>query len=143
MFSNVRCARMEPPKDITPADTSQAERLHGFSHTLRNKITGLFEALRHIRSEADPKAREELATYAEVQFYHAMRETERLLDDLAVPKGVRLTVRRRVDLGLIVGDALRHANDRFHRKMQHVDTQIAPGLEVQGDPYYLEESVHA
>lgn len=128
---------------ITPADGSQAERLHGFSHSLRNKLTGLFEALRHIRTEEDPRHREEIATYAEVQFYHAMRETERLLDDLAVPRGVRITVRQRLDLRRITEQALEHAMDRFHRKGQHVEARLADGVEVLGDPYYLEESVYA
>jgi signal transduction histidine kinase len=130
-------------RTITPADDSQAERLHAFSHTLRNKITGLFEALQHIRTEEDAQQRMELATYAEVQFYHAMRETERLLDDLSVPRGVRLTVRQRLDLGRMAEQAVQHVQDRFQRKGQELEVRLAGGLEVTGDPYYLEEIVYA
>jgi signal transduction histidine kinase len=126
----------------TQADPSQAERLHHFAHDLRNRLAAIQQVIQQLRSTSDPE-QEELLTFAEQQYFRAMRSTEDLLDDLAVDRLPRLAALNPVDLGELVQLGIADIEHRLQRKQQTLDPDLAPGLVVQGDRHWLKELVNA
>ena len=124
---------------VIRADDGQSERLHTFSHGLRNKLAGMYEALRLLREAPDDAGREEIARFAEMQFFQALREVEDLLDDFGVERGTGRLKEERVALDELAKNAITLTAPRLERKHQKVDLACAGPVVVQGDPYYLEE----
>lgn len=132
------------PNDRPPAvDSAQADRLHSFAHGLRNKLSGLYEAMRLLKGETDEKLRNELAQFGEIQFFQALRETERMLDDLGVDRDLSRIDPKPVDLSRLCAQALDQVGHRVEAKGQQVVTELAPGIMVMGDAHYLETAIAA
>jgi signal transduction histidine kinase len=126
----------------TQADPSQAERLHHFAHDLRNRLAAIQQVMQQLRSTVDPD-NEELLTFAEQQYFRAMRSTEDLLDDLAVDRLPRLSAMHPVDMAELVHQAAADIGHRLQRKQQHLDLHLPAGLVVHGDKHWLKELVNA
>src|SRR5262245_36783573 len=88
-------------RETLKATPAQTERLHHFSHALRNRLTGLFEAMRHVR-EFPADQQQEIAEFAERQFFQALREMEELLDDLQVDRGPGTLKKERVPISTLL-----------------------------------------
>ncbi len=132
---------MNPEKVSGAVAKDQADRLHKFAHDMRNRLSGLYEALKHTASGDAEK--QELLEYGEKQFFKALREMEDLLDDLGVDRSVQDIATKRVDLTDLVrqaADGLRH---RFEGKEQPVDLQLDDRIEVAGDDRYLRDAITA
>lgn len=126
----------------TQADPSQAERLHHFAHDLRNRLAAIQQVMQQLRSSTD-EDNDELLTFAEQQYFRAMRSTEDLLDDLAVDRLPRLSALHPVDMAELVNQASADIGHRLQRKQQRLDLDLLAGLVVQGDPHWLKELVNA
>lgn len=126
----------------TQADPSQAERLHHFAHDLRNRLAAIQQVLQQLRS-AGGEENDELITFAEQQYFRAMRSTEDLLDDLAVDRLPRMSALHPLDLGELVRLGVADIEHRLQRKQQTLDLDVATGLVVQGDQHWLKELVNA
>jgi len=121
----------------------RAERLHRFSHGLRNKLSGLYEAMRMLQERGDDPERNDIAAFAEIQFFQALRDVEVLLDEFGVERGVGAVKKADLDLAALVEAAIGHSQHRLEKKGQQVRRSIAPGLRANADRYYLEEALAA
>ena len=133
---------IDPIKDLL-ANAAQAERLHGFSHGLRNKLTGLFEAMRMLQEERRDPEHEEIAAFAEIQFFQALRDVEALLDDFGVERGVGRLKKEDLDLAHVIDSGIAHSEHRLAKKEQRVERKLANGLTLNADRYYVEEAIAA
>ncbi|MCB0790227.1 MAG: HAMP domain-containing histidine kinase [Flavobacteriales bacterium] len=127
----------------TPADASQAERLHRFSHDVRNKVGGLIEVLRSLPGTTSSEERRELEEFAERNIFAALHALEVLLDDLDVERGTPRLRRVVVDLAEVVRQTIDDVANRYARKEQHLEIALAPDVRVDGDPELLFQVVHA
>jgi two-component system, chemotaxis family, CheB/CheR fusion protein len=119
------------------ASTAQAERLHRFAHDIRNRLAGMHQVLQQLVPTGSEPEQSELFSFAEQQYFKALREVEHLLDDLAVDRSSRMNITTGLDLGQLVRTALADQRHRFDRKDQQVVATIPDGLTVQGDVHYL------
>ncbi|MCB9170722.1 MAG: HAMP domain-containing histidine kinase [Flavobacteriales bacterium] len=126
----------------SPADRSQAERLHRFSHDVRNKIGGLIEVLR-LLPDAPSEERRELERFAERNLFAALLATEELLDDLGVERGTPSLRKGPIDLIDVVRRAVDDVAARYGRKDQHVALEVHDELPVDGDAELLFQAMHA
>ncbi len=126
----------------TKADHTQADRLHHFAHDLRNRLAAIQQVLQQFKAAGGDDA-DELVTFGEQQYFKAMRSTEELLDDLGVERGITIATRTPIDLGDLTTKAIAGIGHRLERKQQSVDASLPPGIIVNGDAHWLNESVNA
>lgn len=125
------------------ASPEQAERLHRFAHDLRNRLAAIQQVLEQLKDGGTEPSNVELLSFAEQQYFKAMRTTEELLDDLAVERGIVISERGAVDLNALVMRCVASMQHRFDRKQQQVTADIAAQLEVQGDAHWMDQLVCA
>ncbi len=118
---------------LQPADSQQAERLHTFAHDLKNRLGGLWEAIRLLRTapSGGPEP-DELMAFAERGYFQAQRDLEELLDDFAVERGITAE-RSPFDLGKSTAEALVNEDYRLRKKGQRVVTHGLEDLSALGD----------
>jgi signal transduction histidine kinase len=126
---------------IDPASDAQAERLHQFAHDLKNRIGGLWEAMRLLGC-GDEAQREEIRAFAERSFFGAQREVEVLLDEFAVDRTPRLQPVQEADLREIALKALAANSFRLQRKEQPCEVE-GPSLTVRCDAQMITELLQA
>lgn len=124
------------------AGAAQAERLHAFSHALRNKLNGLFEALKSYQ-EHPAEVPPEIAEFSERQYFNALRDVEDLLDDFGVDRGIGAIKRGTLDLVLLTRTAIADSGPRIGRKHQRIELQAPPTCVLPGDERYLSDLLHA
>ncbi|MCB9183809.1 MAG: HAMP domain-containing histidine kinase [Flavobacteriales bacterium] len=124
------------------ASAEQAERLHRFTHDLRNRLAGIQQVLGQLQG-SPPDDADELLLFAEQQFFKAMRATEDLLDDLHVDRTGSLGDSVRLNLADTIARCIGSLNHRFERKRQTVQLDLDRSLHIQGDEHYIEELVLA
>lgn len=125
------------------ATPHQAERLHRFSHDLRNRLIGLQQAMERLKESAEVEEREEVGRYGEQQFFKALREVERLMDDLEVPRGTAVLDLQEFDLTTLVNERIELLRYRSDRKGIRIHFRCDPGLVVTADPRAIGEVVDA
>lgn len=125
------------------ASAEQAERLHTFSHDLRNRLIGLHQVLGRLKEPTPDDERVELGTYGEQQFFKALREVERLMDDLQVPRGTTTPELRSMDLGVLLRERIDLLLFRFERKDQRLVTAIDEPLPIKVDPRIIGDLIDA
>jgi two-component system CheB/CheR fusion protein len=121
------------------ANAAQADRLHGFSHDLKNRLSGLYEVARHLAGDATEDERAEFAAFAEKQFFSALRAVEQLMDDMDVPRGMGTPRLEPVDLATILREAIAHQEHRFAGKAQRIEAVMPEALPALGDAHMLEQ----
>lgn len=126
--------------DRTPPVNEQADRLHKFAHDMRNRLSGLYEALKQM-AQSDDAERLELLEYGERQFFRALREMEVLLDDLGVDRSVQRIRPTPITLAPLVRKAIAQLQHRFEGKDQHVVEHLEEKLTVAGDERHLLEAI--
>jgi signal transduction histidine kinase len=118
---------------LPPAGKEQAERLHVFAHDIKNRLTGLWEAMRLLREPAtDGMDQQEVLAFAEKSFLSAQRDVEDLLDAFAVDRGVSAE-RCVFDLDSALEDAIRSEGYRLRKKEQEVHVRGTVGPTICGD----------
>lgn len=117
---------MQLPK----ADPEQAERLHRFAHDLRNRLAAIQQVLGHLVPNDADAEQLELKTFGEQQYFKAMREVERLLDDLQVDRNPGPVATAPLDPHPVLERALADLQHRFTRKEQQVEVNgtLSPAL---------------
>jgi signal transduction histidine kinase len=129
--------------DALRATPEQAERLHGYAHDLRNRLASMQQALRILSNPEPDMDPADLGTFAEQQFFKAMRQLEELLDDLEVDRGVGILALTPVDIGTHVFQAIENLRHRTQRKQQTIETDPLPALQVMAHPDTLDRLLGA
>lgn len=132
-----------PQRTDLRAHAAQAERLHHFSHGLKNRLAGMMEVSRMLGTTGDPAQEAELRTFFEDQFFKALREVEGLLDDMAVDRGVGRLALAPTPLAPLVEEAVKDARHRADRKQQTITLEGLTQVSVQADPHYLLQALQA
>ncbi len=96
------------------------DRLHTFSHGLKNRMTALWEVLRHTRPDTEDETAKELMAHAERAYFGAQRDLEQLLDDLHVDRAIRPAPPTRMLASELVRHAIERNVHRFQKKAQTV-----------------------
>ncbi len=125
------------PEPLRPADPAQAERLHTFAHDIKNRIGGLWEVLRMLRSGAEGIDQEELISFAERGFFGAQRDVESLLDDLRVERGITLRDTAPFNPMICLQEAVTKEKYRLEKKDQHLRINGSINAQVIGDPHWI------
>ena len=130
--------RSGPDKDLK-VHSAQAERLHRFSHDLKNRLNGIGASL-HLLDELPAGAeRDEVRAYAERSYYKALHDLETVLDDLGVERGPGTVRTDPVDLMALVHRILDELAHRIDRKQVHFVLEGALELMVLGDEALLHQ----
>lgn len=114
------------------------ERLHTFAHDIKNRMGGLWEALRLLQELPEGPERAEVLAFAERNFFNGLAEVERLMDDFAVPRDPSRLERVPVQLRPLLEKAVEGLAFRFTKKGQTVAIEGADTT-VQGDVHLLEQ----
>lgn len=125
------------------ADKEQAERLHRFSHDLRNRLIGLQQVLMQFSQQPTEEERAELIHFGEQQYFKALREVEGLLDDFAVERGTATPELVPVPLSPLVHKHIELMQHRFLRKRQPLELDLSDDLTVLADPRMLGDILDA
>lgn len=121
---------------MRPADNDQAERLHIFVHDIKNRLTGLWEAMRMLRDAPDAAIeKDEILAFAEKSFLSAQRDVEELLDAFAVDRGIKAG-KVPFDLVAALNDAVKAEGFRFQKKEQAIHVQGPDQISVVGDAHW-------
>ena len=123
------------------ASAEQAERLHGFSHDLRNRLIGLQQVLERFKEDTTAEERDELLLYGEQQYFKALREVESLMDDLQVARGGIRPEFQSVDLNALVMERAELLRFRYERKGQQLLLDLDASLTIDSDPRVLADLV--
>ena len=119
------------------ASPAQAQRLHTFAHDLRNRLIGLQQVLHHLAGDEPTAEIMELQSHGERQYFKALQEVERLLDDLAVDRHTLKIDPTTVDLGDLVRRQADLLSFRFERKRQPLILELEDELNVTTDERIL------
>ncbi|MBK9289926.1 MAG: HAMP domain-containing histidine kinase [Flavobacteriales bacterium] len=130
--------RSGPDKDLK-VHSAQAERLHRFSHDLKNRLNGIGGSLRLLDELPAGAERDEVRAYAERSYYKALHDLENVLDDLGVERGPGTIRSAPVDLVPLVRRIIDELGHRIERKKVHLILESAPELIVQGDETLLHQ----
>jgi CheY-like chemotaxis protein/two-component sensor histidine kinase len=108
-------------------------------HELRNPLAPIVTALR-IARERDPTFQKELIVI-ERQVAHLRQLVDDLLDVARIAHG-KIDLKREVmDVAVMVASALELASPILEERAHHLELDIAPGLEIPGDPHRLAQVV--
>lgn len=127
----------------TPIPSADAERLHTFAHDLRNRLIGLQQVIERLADEPAPAEREEFLEYGQRQFFAALREVERLMDDMGVERNTVRPEVGAVHVADLLRDRFARLSYRFERKAQPVTIDCAENLTIQGDARILGDIIDA
>lgn len=134
---------MAAPQALPPASPAQAERLHRFAHDLKNRLGGLWAALRMVHELPAGAERDEMLAHAERTYFRGLNAIEALLDDLGVERGPTAGPLRPVATLELVERVRDELAFRFDRKGQRVQLHIPAAHALTGDPDLLHQAVTA
>lgn len=118
---------------------AQADRLHHFSHDIKNRLNGIGASLRILDELPAGAERDEVRAYAERSYFKALHDLESLLDDLGVERGPSTIRREPVDLVRSVRRIIDELTHRIEKKKVHIALEGTPELIVQGDGTLLHQ----
>lgn len=118
-------------------DGAQAEHLHSYAHDLKNRIAGLLEVLRQLRTPSATAEQKELLDFGERQAFAVLQRTDGMLDELNVPRAMPTPRREPVDLNGALHAAIENQRYRFERKQQLVSAANEGEFTVAADPLQL------
>lgn len=135
---------MPDPPAFNPVDEAQRnERLHHFSHALKNRLGGLWQAATLLHDLPDGPERKQLLDLAERNFFNGARELEELMEDFRVPRGLSIRKRSKVSIGPIVEQCIGNISFRTNKKEQKAELMVKGPSEVYGDHDMLRQLVEA
>ncbi|MFT3885621.1 MAG: HAMP domain-containing sensor histidine kinase [Flavobacteriales bacterium] len=119
------------------------ERLHAFSHDLKNRLGGLWEAFLMARDMPPGPERDEVMGMAERSFFGGLRQVEVLMDDMGVPRTPARIEHKPLDLSALVQRCATHIAFLLDKKQQRLELTTAGPLMVSGDAHLLEQLLDA
>lgn len=135
------------PDGQAPFDPCNAplrdERLHRFSHALKNRLGSLWQAAAMLHDLPEGPERAQLLAMAEKSYFNGARELESLMDDFSVPRGISKLQRAPVELNSLLEQCIRNVDFRTQKKNQQVRFQADDAITLDGDRHVLEQLFEA
>lgn len=129
---------------FNPLDRMQRnDRLHQFSHALKNRMGSLWQAASMLYDLPDGPERRMFLEMAEKNFFNGAAELERLMDDFDVPRGITAIQRTPVDLEALLKECVENVEFRTERKQQRVDMADMGAITLNGDRELLRQLFEA
>ncbi len=129
---------------FNPLDAEQRnERLHHFSHALKNRMGSLWQAATLLHDLPTGPDRSKLLELAEKSFFNGAAELEHLMDDFKVPRGIVGIRLADVDIAPLLQECVASTLFRTERKDQRVDSNVAGPLKVRGERQVLQQLFEA
>ena len=119
------------------------ERLHRFSHALKNRLGSLWQAAAMLHDLPEGPERAQLLAMAEKNYFNGARELEGLMDDFSVPRGISKLHRAPVELKGLLEQCIGNVAFRTEKKNQHVSFQADDAISMDGDRQVLEQLFEA
>ncbi|MBS1568158.1 MAG: HAMP domain-containing histidine kinase [Bacteroidetes bacterium] len=136
-----------PPEAIPPFNpldlVQRNERLHHFSHALKNRLGGLWQAAAMLHDLPEGPERRQLLELAERNFFNGAAELEQLMDDFAVPRGISKVQCAPVDVVGLLRECISDINYRLERKQQQVILEGPATATLGGDRQVLRQLFEA
>jgi signal transduction histidine kinase len=132
-----------PDPGVGPVNEGQAEYLHTFSHDLKNRVAGLLEVIRQLRSAPAVKGTNELLDFGERQSFALLSRTEEALEDLGVRTSGPQPKIERIPLHEVMTEAIADQQYRFDRKQQSVALEAQNASYAAVDPRQLKTILNA
>lgn len=124
-------------------EAQRNERLHHFSHALKNRLGSLWQAATLLHELPEGPERRQLLELAERSYFAGAGELEHLMDDFAVPRGIASLQREAVDLAGLIESCIANIAFRTERKDQAVECNFRAALAVIGDRSVLQQLIEA
>jgi signal transduction histidine kinase len=119
------------------------ERLHRFSHDLKNKLGGLWQAFKLLRDLPEGPERDELLDFAERSYFSGAQAVEKLMDDLHVPRDPARPRKEDMELAALLEQCVEGVSFRTDKKGQRVQMAAPAPIPVQGDRELLRNTFEA
>lgn len=119
------------------------ERLHQFSHALKNRLGSLWQAAVLLHDLPEGPERAQLLAMAEKNYFNGAHELECLMDDFSVPRGISTVQRTPLELNGLLEQCIGNITYRTEKKTQHVIFRADDALKVDGDRHVLEQLFEA
>ena len=119
------------------------ERLHRFSHALKNRLGSLWQAATMLHDLPEGPERAQLLAMAEKSYFNGARELESLMDDFSVPRGISKVQRAPVELKGLLEHCIGNIAYRTEKKNQHVVLHADEVISLNGDRHILEQLFEA
>lgn len=134
----------EERASFNPDDIPQREeRLHRFSHELKNRLGSMWQAATLLHAAQDGPEREQLLAMAETNYFKGARALEQLMEDFMVPRGITRIQPVAVELRTVLAKCIANINFRVVKKQQELRFQPGEDITVMGDPQVLEQLFEA
>jgi signal transduction histidine kinase len=108
------------------------ERLHRFSHALKNRLGSLWQAAAMLHDLPEGPERAQLLAMAEKNYFNGARELEGLMDDFSVPRGISKLHHAPVELKSLLEQCIGNVAFRTEKKNQHVSFQADDAIPWTG-----------
>lgn len=119
------------------------ERLHQFSHALKNRLGSLWQAAAMLHDLPEGPERAQLLAMAEKSYFNGARELESLMDDFSVPRGISKVQRAPLELNGLLEKCIGNIAYRTEKKTQTVIFHADEALTMDGDRHVLEQLFEA
>lgn len=113
------------------------ERLHAFSHALKNRLGSIWQASSMLSSMEEGPDSAQLLAMAEKNYFNGAREIEQLMEDFGVERGIgRITVAP-MQLRPVLEQAITNIGFRLKKKDQRVQFNCEGPVDLGGDAQLL------
>lgn len=119
------------------------ERLHRFSHALKNRLGSLWQAATMLHDLPEGPERAQLLAMAEKNYFNGARELERLMDDFSVPRGILKVQRAPLEVNGLMERCIGNVAYRTEKKDQRVTFPVGAAITLDGDEQVLEQLFEA
>src|SRR5690606_11603007 len=119
------------------------ERLHQFSHDLKNRLGSMWQAVKLLGDLPDGPDRDQVLALAERNYFNGARALEELMDEFAVPRGITSIRPVPVALSELLEKCVANIRFRTEGKQQEVQVNAAGPLTIMGDPDVLQQLFEA
>ncbi len=124
--------------DFDPADKQQRdERLHAFSHALKNRLGSIWQASSMLSGMEEGPDSAQLLAMAEKSYFNGAREIEQLMEDFGVERGIGRVNKAPVQLRPVLEQAIANIGFRLKKKDQRVEFNCEGAAEMDGDAQLL------
>lgn len=138
---------MQPERNgnFNPLDeASRNERLHAFSHALKNRLGSIWQAAAMLAGLPEGPEREQLLAMAEKNYFAGARELEDLMEDFTVPRGIGTLRPEPFEPVALLERCIRNVDFRTVKKGQEI--RFTPNelpASITGDKQVLEQLIEA
>jgi signal transduction histidine kinase len=126
-----------------PSQRQVDERLHAFSHDVKNKLGALWQAAQLLAELPPGPDRDALLGLAEKSHFEAARRLEELLDGFGVPRGTETARPQPLELRPVLDKAIAAMAFRTGPKQQRFEVHADGSQRVMADPALVQRCVEA